>query len=103
MKKALASSILVFILLGLGIAAAAYAYAAFYDYSKPMGPLDRLVWAGSIILCPPQLLFAACINCEVTGWDGLIMYSIIGVLNAGFYALIGAAVFRLRRRSEQPQ
>jgi hypothetical protein len=88
--------------LGLAVAAAAYAYAALHDYSKPMGPLGFLTVFVSIILCPPQLIFAACIDCEVVGRDGLIMYSIIGVLNAAFYAVIGAVVFRLRTRSQEP-
>ena len=86
-----------FALLGLAIAGACYAYAAFYDYTKPMHGLDFAVMAISMILCPPQLLFAFCIDCEVIGWGGFIMYSIVGVLNAALYSVIGALVVGLRK------
>lgn len=87
-----------FALLGLLVAAASYAYAAFYDYSKPMNGLKFALWATSVILCPPQLLYAFCIDCEVIGTNGLFMYSVVGVLNAALYAAIGAIFVRLRRR-----
>ena len=86
-------------LLGLAIAAICYACAAFYDYTKPMNGLRFAMVCISMILCPPQLLFAACIDCEVIGRGGFIMYSIVGVLNAAFYAAIGSVVVRLRKKS----
>jgi hypothetical protein len=85
-------------LLGLAMAALSYAYAAFYDYTKPMNGRDLAAMAVSVILCPTQLIFAFCIDCEVIGWDGLIMYSIIGVLNAALYSVIGAVVVGLRKK-----
>jgi hypothetical protein len=51
----------------------------------------------SVILCPAQLFFAFCIDCEVIGRGGFIMYSIIGVLNMPIYAVIGALVVSLRK------
>jgi hypothetical protein len=89
-------------LIGLAIAAVCYAYAAFYDYTKPMNGLRFAMVALSLILCPPQLLFAACIDCEVIGRGGFIMYSIVGVLNTVLYAAIGSVVVRLRKKSERP-
>ena len=86
-----------FALLGLAIAGACYAYAAFYDYTRPMNGLKFAVAAVSLILCPPQLLFAFCIDCEVVGWGGFTMYSIIGVLNGALYLVIGALVVGLRK------
>ena len=91
-----------FALLGLAIAAICYAYAAFYDYAKPMNGLRFAATAISLILCPPQLLFAACIDCEAIGRGGFIMYSIIGVLNAALYAAIGSVVVGLRKKSDRP-
>jgi len=94
----LSKTILGFALLGLAIAGACYLYAAFYDYTKPTNGFDVALVAVSMILCPPQLLFSFCIDCEVIGWGGFIMYSIIGVLNAALYAMIGYMVFALRSR-----
>jgi hypothetical protein len=98
MRKS-SKTILRFALLGLAIAGGCYLYAAFYDYTKPMNGLGVALVAVSVILCPPQLLFGFCIDCEVIGRGGFIMYSIIGILNAALYAVIGYIVFRLRRTS----
>jgi hypothetical protein len=92
-------TILSFALLGLAIGGACYLYAAFYDYTKPTNGLDVALVAISVILCPPQLLFGFCIDCEVIGRGGFIMYSIIGILNTALYAMIGYIVFRLRNRA----
>jgi hypothetical protein len=86
-----------FALLGLAIAGACYAYGALHDYAKPMTGREAALVLVSVILCPPQLLFAACLDCEVIGWGGLIMYSIVGVLNAALYSAIGALVVELRK------
>jgi hypothetical protein len=81
---------------GFAVAGACYAWAAIYDYTKPMSSADATLALISVIFCPAQLLFTFCIDCEVNSWDGLIMYAIIGALNAGLYALIGLAVVSLR-------
>ena len=86
-----------FALLGLAIAGASNVYAAFYDYTKPMSGRDAEVMLVSLILCPPQLIFAFCIDCEVIGWGGLMQYAIIGFLNAVLYAAIGAIFVAIRR------
>jgi hypothetical protein len=82
-----------FALLGLATAAASYAYAVFHDSSKPLSVLDVV----SVIVCPPQFIFAMCIDCEVTGWDGFTTYSIIGALNMALYAVIGKIVSYSRK------
>jgi len=86
-----------FALLGLAIAGVCYAYAATYDYTKPMNGRDVTAILVSLIFCPPQLLFAWCIDCEVIGRDGLIQYAIIGFFNAALYAAIGAIFVGLKR------
>jgi len=90
-----------FALLGLATAAICYAWAAFYDYAEPVNGLRLAVFIISIILCPPQLLFAGCVDCEVIGRGGFIMYSIIGVLNAALYAAVGSVVVHLRKQLER--
>jgi hypothetical protein len=86
-----------FALLGLAITGACYAYTSFYDYAKPMNGLKFALVAISVILCPPQLLFAICIDCDVVGWSGFTVYSIIGVLNALLYAAIGPVLVSTRK------
>ena len=83
-------------LIGLAIAGACYAFAVFHDYTKPMNARESALVTASLILCPPQLLFTFCIDCEVIGWDGFVMYSIIGVLNAALYSVIGALIVGLQ-------
>ncbi|MGB6684981.1 MAG: hypothetical protein WBH24_15130 [Candidatus Acidiferrum sp.] len=95
-------TIIGFALLGLAIAAICYGYAAFYDYTKPMNGFRFAMVGLSMILCPPQLLFVACIDCEVIGRDGFIMYSIVGILNTALYAAIGSVVVLLRKKSARP-
>jgi hypothetical protein len=87
-----------FALLGLAMAALSYAYAAVYDYTKPTNALDVVVTVISFILCPAQLCFAFCIDCEVIGRDGLAMYSIIAVLNVAIYTVVGFLVVSLREK-----
>jgi hypothetical protein len=91
-----------FALLGLAIAALCYAYAASYDYTKPTNGFDLALMVVSAILCPAQLFFAFCIDCEVFGWDGFVMYSIIGVLNMAIYAVVGGIVVSLQKDKNPP-
>jgi hypothetical protein len=90
-------TIVVFAMLGLAIAATSYAYEAFQDYTKPMNTFDGTLTVISIVLCPSQLLFVTCIDCEVVGWGGFTMYLIVGVLNAALYSVVGALVVGLRK------
>jgi len=79
-------------------AVASYAYAAFHDNTKPMTVFDFALTTVSVILCPTQFIFVMCIDCEVIGWDGFILYSIIGALNVALYGLVGVAVAHLRQK-----
>jgi hypothetical protein len=62
-----------------------------------MNGRDATAMLVSLILCPPQLLFAFCIDCEVIGWDGLVQYAIVGFFNAALYAVVGAIFVSLKR------
>jgi hypothetical protein len=84
---------------GLLVAVVCGIYAALVDYTTPTDGFGLLIALISMIACPPQLLFALCIDCEVIGWGGLVMYSIIGVLNVVLYSAIGFIVGTLRNHS----
>ena len=92
-------TVLIFAGAGLLVAVACGMYAALVDYSTSSHGLGLTLAVISVILCPPQLLFGFCIDCEVTGWGGVIMYSIIGVLNVALYALVGFMFVKLRKPS----
>jgi len=89
-----------FVLLGLAVTGVCYAFAALHDYSKPWTGLDSALTLLSVIVCPPQLIFAFCIDCEVIGWNGFVQYAIIGLLNTALYAAVGALVAGLRKKLE---
>jgi len=89
-----------FALLGLAITGVCYAFAALHDYAKPWTGFDSALMLLSVILCPPQLIFAFCIDCEVIGWNGFIQYAIFGFFNTALYAVVGAVVASLRKKSE---
>jgi len=89
-----------FALLGLAVAGVCYAFAALHDYSKPWTGLDSALTLLSVIVCPPQLIFAFCIDCEVIGWDGFVQYAVIGFFNTALYAAVGAVVASLRKKSK---
>jgi hypothetical protein len=89
-----------FALLGLAVTGVCYAFAALHDYSKPWTGLDSALTLLSVIVCPPQFIFAFCIECEVIGRNGLVQYAIMGLFNTGLYAAVGAVVASLRKKSE---
>lgn len=68
-----------------------------------MNGIDLALLATSMIFCPPQLLFTFCIDCEVIGWNGFAIYSVIAVLNIALYALVGTLVFGPREKSAKPR
>jgi hypothetical protein len=86
-----------FAVLGFAITAGFYVIGVYHDYTKPFGLLDDVWVMANIILCPPVLLFAWCIDCEYGTPAGLeVNLVIVGLLNAALYALIGLAVARRR-------
>jgi hypothetical protein len=52
-----------FAMLGFAITAGFYILGVYKDYTKPFGLLDAALSLANIILCPPVLLFAWCIDC----------------------------------------
>jgi hypothetical protein len=86
-------------LCGFLIGAALYVYSSLFDYTKPLTTFDTLVGLVSFILCPPSLLLALCIDCEVGGVSGMVTFSLVALLNAALYYIIGLVVLRLQRSS----
>jgi hypothetical protein len=93
--------VFMFGLLGFAVTGACYAFAALHDYSKPSTGLDSALTFLSIIVCPTQLILAFCIDCEVIGWNGFVLYAIVGVFNTALYAAVGAVVASLWKKSKR--
>lgn len=87
--------------LGFAVTACFYLIGTYHDYTKPFTLLDAVLGFADLILCPPALLFAWCIDCEYGTPAGLVTNLIIvGLLNTALYAAIGFVIaFRGRRRS----
>jgi len=90
-------TIALFAIVGLAVAAVVCANWEFQDYTKPASATEVVLGLASAVFCPATLLFAACIDCEPVGWGGVLMFSIIGVLNATLYGGIGWAVAGIRQ------
>jgi hypothetical protein len=63
-----------FAVLGFAITAGFYVLYAYKDYTKPFGFLDAVLGIANLILCPPVLLFAWCIDCEYGTPPGLEVF-----------------------------
>ena len=89
-----------FAVLGFAITAGFYVLGVCKDYTKPFGLLDAVFGLANLILCPPVLLFAWCIDCEYGTPAGFeVNLVIVGLLNALLYAVIGLAVASQRNRN----
>ena len=94
--------IISFAVLGFVIAAVIWAYAELTDSSPPR-PFNLPLWTAFMILCPPSFLTVLLIDVEPGSMDFAIIWAILGLMNSGLYAAIGAVVGRLRwKASEHP-
>jgi hypothetical protein len=88
-----------FALLGLAIA------AVFLGISEtdPTPGSAFALWIGgaSLILCPGSLLFVIAFDIEPQTTAFAIMWLIIGLINCGVYAVVGAAFVGLRKRPDR--
>jgi hypothetical protein len=77
-------TIVSFAVLGFAITAGFYVLGVYKDYTKPFGLQDLALVLANIILCPPLLLFAWCIDCEYGTPAGLeVNLVIVGLLKCG--------------------
>jgi hypothetical protein len=83
-------------LCGFLIGAALYVYSSLFNYTGPLTTADAFVGILAFIFCPPTLLFVLCIDCEISGSSGVIMFLLIALMNAALYSAIGALILRIR-------
>jgi len=88
-----------FAALGFAITACFYIYYSDSLASAPPRVLDLVLVAANVVLCPPVILFAWCIDCEngtAAGVETNLIF--VGLLNAGLYMLIGKAIVGRKMR-----
>jgi hypothetical protein len=81
-------------LLGLLITAAIYISIAYTPYTNTPNAAETLGGAMVVILCPPSLLAIPLFDIEPYSMPGAVLWSFIGLLNMGLYAVVGAVVGR---------
>jgi len=89
---------IVLAIVGFSIAAFILAYAELTD-SSPPPPVNVPLWIAFMILCPPALLSLPLIDIEPGSFAFVFLWLIIGLSNSAIYAVIGAGVSRLFRKS----
>jgi len=94
-------TILGFAALGLGITAVFVAYQVLTDSSPPRPP-NTLMYLIFMILCPPSFLTIPLIDVEIGSEGFYPVWTIVALINAALYAVIGAAYVGLRRKREGP-
>jgi hypothetical protein len=91
-------SILRFALLGLAIAGAFFGY--FETDPPPASSMSFWTAGASLVLCPGSLLFVTAFDIEPQTSAFVVMWLIIGLINVGLYAVIGAAYVGLRKKRD---
>jgi hypothetical protein len=77
---------------GLAITAAIYASIPFIPYSESPSRTEIVLGVVSVILCPPGLLTVPLFDIDAYTPGGAVLWLLIGLINAGWYAVIGAVV-----------
>ena len=90
----------IFGVLGLAIGYALFAYLELT--SSHLGERSDLLLLVGNILCPPALLSIFLFDLNAHSVEAFIAWSIIALLNAGFYAVIGKLIGRFLLRKPQP-
>ena len=93
--------ILGFAAVGLGITAVFVAYQVLTDSSFPAPP-NTLTYLICMILCPPSFLTIPLIDVEIGSEGFYPFWTIVALVNAALYAVIGPAYVALRRKRDGP-
>ncbi|MGB2899061.1 MAG: hypothetical protein WBB89_07340 [Candidatus Acidiferrum sp.] len=94
-------TILRFAVMGLVITAVFVAYQVLTDSSPPPPPNISLILM-FMVLCPPSFLTIPLIDVEIGSEGFYPLWSIVALMNAVLYAVIGAAYVGLRKKREGP-
>jgi hypothetical protein len=81
-------------LFGLAITAAIYASIRFTPDAEPPSRAAIFLGVISIILCPPSVLSVPLFDIDAYTAPGAILWLLIGLVNSGLYAAIGAILGR---------
>jgi len=94
-------AILGFATVGFGVTAVFAAYQVLTD-SSPPPPLNMPVLFIFMILCPGSFLTVPLIDVE-TGTGGFyVIWTLVALIDAALYAVIGSGYVRMRKKHEGP-
>jgi hypothetical protein len=68
---------------------------------SPLSPLNNILSAIFIILCPPVLLTFPLLDVKIGTGGFYLLWVVVALLNAGLYAVIGAAYVGLKRKTNR--
>ena len=86
---------------GLTVPLVIYIYSLSIDYTKPTTAFDFVLGIVMLILCPPSLLGALCIDCEVGTGAGVVLWCLVGLSNAVLYGLVGMLYVGFRKKRQE--
>jgi hypothetical protein len=92
--------ILRFAAVGFGIFVVWVVYQMLTDPS-PWSQLNNILSIIFMILCPPVLLTFPLIDVEIGDGGSYAIWTVVALLNAGLYAVIGAAYVGLRKAFQE--
>jgi hypothetical protein len=92
-------TILGFAAVGLGIFVAWIVYYTLTDPS-PWSPLNNILSVIFMILCPPVILTFPLLDVKIGSGGVYFLWTLVALLNAVLYAVIGSAYVRLRKKRE---
>lgn len=67
-------------------------------HPSPWSALSNFLSVMFMILCPPVLLTIPLIDVKTGTIETYLIWTVVALLNAGLYAVIGSAYFRMRKK-----
>ena len=93
-------TILRFAAVGFGITVVFVGFQMLMEPS-PWSPLNNILSATFMILCPPVLLTFPLLDVEIGTGGFYVLWMVVALLNAGLYLVIGAAYLGLRKKIDR--